>query len=230
MEKLRIQVNEYNREEADGLLREIKELVPLDEIVNQQALLKEETLSKWDRGEITDKEYCEQMKRALELTLPFEAFLRPGEKYLTHSEQTCIQNMMVRMDKESEEYKICLQRLEELYQAYPGNELLESVSGMYEFIMLFVRSKLGNRGEYDRADEYDEIIVPECLRQHRLASISSGLYDRVWNYKQRKLHNIPTIRELDAREELTKCIQLSDLGRKEHKKQFYEKKLAEEIG
>lgn len=229
MDKLRIQVNEYNRKEADELLQQIKQMISMDEIANQQVIMNEEALSEWDKGVITNDEYCERMKKALELTLPYEAFMRPGEKYLTHSEQTCVQNMMLGMDVDSEEYKICLQRLEEMYQAYPENELQEGVSSMYEFLMLFVGSKLGNRGEYDRADKYNQIIVPECLRLHRLASIPSGLYDRLWNHKQRKLQGIPVLRELDAKAELTRCIRLSELGRKGRKKRFYEKKLAEEI-
>ena len=61
----------------------------------------------------------------------------------------------------------------------------------YEYIMKYVGSEQGNLGEYDRADKYGGIIVRECLRTRRLHSISFVLYDRWWNYLERKRSSIP---------------------------------------
>ena len=160
----------------------------------------------------------------LELTLPYKAFLAPGEKYLTHEEQSCIRNMMVGMDKEGEEFRICLQRFEEIYQSVIDREELENVDGMYEFVMIYVRSQWGNRGEYDKADKHSLNIIEGCLRNRRLWALHDSLYDRWWNHAERRKRGIPTDIVLDDERELNQCIRLGELA-KSHIVSFYQKKL-----
>ena len=99
------------------------------------------------------------MREALELTLPLEAFLSEGKKYLTNMEQTCIQNLMQGMDRDSREFRICVGRVEEMYQPLIEEGLQEAVSGMYEHVMGFIGSEWGDKGEYDREDMYSGIIM-----------------------------------------------------------------------
>lgn len=47
-----------------------------------------------DHTRTSNEEYLRQMRETLELTLPFNAFLKEGEKYLTYEEQLCILNRM----------------------------------------------------------------------------------------------------------------------------------------
>lgn len=177
------------------------------------------------RGEITGEEYCRQMRAVLELTLPFDVFLQEGEKYLTHEEQACIQNMMQVMDRDSREFKICVERFEEMYRPVAEGELLGTMSGIYGLIMGYVESELGNQGKLDKADWYNEVMVREELRSRRLASLATRLYDRWWNYAERKRNGVITDRILDEEEELTKCILFSKLGRRTMYTSFFEKKL-----
>lgn len=90
---------------------------------------------------------------ALTLTMPYSVFLNEGQKYLTISEQSCIQNLMLAMDEESPEFMTCLRHLEEIYQPYEEAEILDAVSGRYEYIIGYARSTWGNLGQYDKSDE-----------------------------------------------------------------------------
>ena len=225
MEKLRYDRNEHRTEDAEQLLSGIKRLVTTKIRCNEQALMRKEINLKKDRGEITGEEYYRQMRIALELTLPFAAFLREGEKYLTYEEQACIQNMMQEMDRHSSEFQICMTRFKEIYHSVTEGELLETVGGMYGFIMGYVASELGNCGELDQADWYSEILIKEELRSRRLASLAAGLYDRWWNYTERKRKGISSGRTLDGEKELTKCILLSNLARQKYYESFYQDKL-----
>ena len=101
--------------------------------------------------------------------------------------------------------------------------MYEAAAGMYEFIMSFVGNEWGNCGNYDEADRYSGIILRNCLRLRRLEMLPLALYDRWWNFEERKKRKISDNKELDAVEELTKCVLASKLAK--GYSQFYQKKL-----
>lgn len=230
MEKLRTCINDRRTEEAETLLGRIKKMISMEIPCNRQVLMRMEVILKKKRGELNEEEYFRQLRMALELTLPYEAFLKEGEKYLTYEEQCCVQNMMQVMDKSSEEYLTCMKRFEEIYQPYENNLLIATVSSMYEFIMESVGSEWGNLGDYDRADKYNRIIVIECLRFRRLHSTAAGLYDRWWNYAERKRRGVPVEKILNGKEELTRCLVFSILDKQIYYEPFYRKKLEQVLG
>lgn len=225
MEMLRHYENERQTEKAGILLSGIKKLVTTEIRCNQQALIRKDMNLRKGWGEITGEGYYKQIRAALELTLPFDAFLREGEKYLTREEQACIQNMMQVMDRESSEFRLCMKRFEEMYRPVAEGELLGTVSGIYGFIMGYIASELGNCGELEQADWYNETLFIEELRSRRMSSLDASLYERWWNDTERKRRGILTNRTLGEEEELTKCILFSNLSRRILHKTFFEKKL-----
>ncbi len=82
---------------AEKALERIKQLVSMKITCNRQAVLRKEVLLRQEKKELNREECYRRLRDALELTLPYEKFLEPGEKYLTHEEQSCIRNMMVDM-------------------------------------------------------------------------------------------------------------------------------------
>lgn len=228
MKQLRSYGNERDTEKEEMVLSRIKKMVSTEIRCNRQAVMRKELNLLKDQGEIGRKEYYRQMQTALELTLPFEAFLHDGDKYMTHEEQACIQNMMQEMDRESNEFMLSIKRFEAIYHPVAEGELLGTVSGIYGLIMGYIGSELGNRGELDKSDWYNETMVREELRSRRLALISVGLYNRWWNYTERKRKNIPCCRLLNGEEELTKCIVLSRLVQQKFYESVYQKKLEHE--
>lgn len=118
MANLRMQSNEKNWDKAAQLHDELQKLAPAGIVFNRQALRNKEILIRWKKKEISNEEYVRQMRETLELTLPFNAFLKEGEKYLTYEEQRCILNMMEGMDPGGPEYDICMQHFTKISQAY----------------------------------------------------------------------------------------------------------------
>lgn len=226
MERLRESSNKHLWEESEQLLKEVKKLVSTEIKSNRQALMRKELQIRWGKKNIERGEYLRQMCAVLELTLPYEAFLQEGEKYLTYEEQLCIQNMMQAMDLDDDELLICMSRFDEIYRPYISEELLGVVMGMYEVVMGYTRSLWGNMGEYDKADWHSRNIIEGCLRFRRLWMLDDSLYDRWWNYTERNKKGIPTDKILDDAEELTKCLVLSRLA-KSGDEAFYMKKLKE---
>lgn len=228
MAKQRRYINNHDTEKADAILEQIKSLISVDIRCNRQVLMQQEANLQRQRGEIDNETYCRKMRATLELTLPFNAFLREGEKYLTHQEQMCIQNMMQGMDKEGGEFWTCMERFQEMYRPAAESELLETMNGIYGFVMRYVQSELGNHGEYDQSDRYVDTMLAEELHSYRLPSIARCLYARWWNFTQRKQRGIPTSRELDAETELSNCIQLSRLSKLTSDESFFMGKLRHE--
>ena len=225
MEKIRDLGNDDQLEETEKLLNKLKKIVFIDIPINRQAVMRKEILIQRKKKALTNKEYYRQMKKALELTLPYEYFIKEGDKYLTNEEQSFIQNMMKVMKEDSEEMSICIRHLEKIYQFYIDNEIQETVFGMYEFIMCQIGSIWGNLGEHDKADEYNRQIIEGCLRFRRLKALQDGLYDRWWNYSERKKKGIDVEKELNDEEELTACLLISRLCKLKYSEKFYRKKL-----
>ena len=83
---------------SEILREEIKELISMDIPSNQQVMLRNETISKYDTGKITREEYIKQMKCALECTVPYKKIMESDEWYLTNEEIGCLQNIALEMD------------------------------------------------------------------------------------------------------------------------------------
>ena len=224
MEKVREDINKDQLTKAEYSLNRVKQLVSLDIVCNRQAVMRREILLSWAKKEIDRAEYNRKLLETLELTMPYEKFLQPGEKYLTYEEQSCIRNMMVGMDERSDEFAICIQRFEEIYQPIIDRGELENVESMYEFIMGYVRSHWGNSGDFDKTDKYNMILIEGYLRFGRAWYLHDVFYDRWWNHAERKKKGIPTNKNLNDEEELNKCILLGELVQSKDTS-FYQNKL-----
>ena len=210
---------------VDELLWQIKKMVNLSIPHNRQTLMQYEVLSLWNQRLLTNEDYCQKMREVLEITLPFEAFLKEGEKYLTYEEQVCIQNMMLAMEKTRKEYQICMERFGEMYKPYINEELQETVAGAYEMVMGTVRSDWGDKGEYVRPDLYNEYIIEGCLRFKRMAALPDSLYGRWQSYVKQKKKGVLTDRNMEGRVELERCIILSQICKQTERVQRYQEKL-----
>ncbi len=225
MEKMWERENNQQWEEAENILKQLKTQVSMDIPGNRQALTRRNVLFHWKKGVLGNDEYCRLMREILELTLPFKAFLIEGEKYLTYEEQICIQNMLLGMDRDREEYKICIERFEQIYCSIIGNELQATFAEILEYIVSYIGSELGYRGEYDKSDQYSANIIQNCLRLRRVRAISENLYNRWRNYAERERKGVPANRALSNEEELNKCILLSRLCKCINNEIFYSRKL-----
>lgn len=107
------------------------------------------------------------------------------------------------------------------------NEKIETMIGVFEFIMSYIGSELGNRGDFDAADEYSRFIAEENLRERRFRFLSEALYDRWWNDAERHKRGVLAKAKLDNERELAQCIVLSQIEKNVHDEKFYKKRLQE---
>lgn len=225
MKKARYCIRSRNAEQACRLLEQLRKRISLEIPSNRQEWLRCHAIAEAHMGTITQKQCVERIKKALSCTLPYEIAIKPGAKYFTNKEISCLHNMVCwtkEMDAEKER-QIAL--LAERYEACEKDNIIFCFINMYEMVMDSVASELGDIGEYDRSDEISLKIITECLYQRRSFGVHSGIYNLMWNNGQRQKEGIPARRRSDPKEDLRHCLVLSIIGKESHSEKFYRKKL-----
>ena len=225
MSRVRIQMRNRDNEQATQSLEKLRGQISMEDPSNRQAWMRFQAVNEVHKGTITGEECVERVREALECTLPWEAAVRPGEKYLTNEEISCILNMTCRKKGMEEKKKRQIATLEEQYRAYEREKLIFCFISMYEIVMGGLASELGNMGEYDRSDAISWTIIRECLYQRRTFGVHGGIYNIMWNNEQRQKEGIPIRQQRNLEKDLIHCIIFSELGIERYDEQFYRKKL-----
>ena len=208
---------------SEILREEIKELISMDIPSNQQVMLRNETISKYDTGKITREEYIKQMKCALECTVPYKKIMESDEWYLTNEEIGCLQNMALEMDWTFPEMQECVEILISVCEKpkYPENYLR-----MYQFIMSAVSSFLGDRGDYDESTFIKRKIFRLLLINRKGGGLHEPIYGILWNNEQKeKKLSLNLFDKIESKKELQKCIQISSLYKNTRRERDYKEKL-----
>lgn len=220
------QVNDRKFERGEQLLEQIKSLISLEIPENAQALRRAEIISGFYKKSLSKKDYVEQLKEAIEYTIPYDVAMKLKEKYLTNNEISCIQNMITKMDWFHLELKECI---EMLYDLFENQKQIENCLNMYEFVMTVVSSQLGNTKEYDISDKINIKILSNALLNRRIRASYSAMYNIAWNNAQREKEKHPNQEGVDIKSMLTKCIYLCEISGDLHRIPFYKEKLEKGI-
>ena len=205
------QANCGNYENVGNLINEIKKLISMSNASNVQSLMRDECLNNYRQGKYSKKEYFSKLKEVLGYTIPYESIIASDKMYLTNVEIGCIQNIIFEADWSFAEMQECIDVLTNTYDSlkFPAN-----YARMYEYIMLTVSSKLGNRGEYEQSNRIMKSIMKISLKNRRLKAIDNLVYGILWNEKH----------VLENRD-LIKCIGLCDLSKTIIYRKIYEEKM-----
>ena len=148
------------------------------------------------------EEHIKKLKEVLGYTIPYESVLVSKEKYLTNVEIGCIQNIVAKGNWIFEEVQECVDVLISYYNnlSFPAY-----YTRMYEFVMLTVACKLGDKREHAYSNQFMKNILKLSLMNRRIKAIDSVVYEILWNEKQ--IEGGVYEQEL-GNEELLKCNQM----------------------
>lgn len=220
--ELKAQKMNGDYEKMKELIMRLKEIIPMEIPSNRQAIVRNEIICQYNENEISRAEFVSKMVDALEITVPYKAAIRKGEKYLTNEELSCIQNIMVKADNSFCEFQECEQTLLEM--CYKMKYPLSYIR-VYEFVLVFVSGRLGNIKEYEKSDEMEKKIIDLSLKAKRIKAIHGALYGLLWNSMQRKDENKHILTQKDITDELVKCINMSTLCKNTVREKKYKDKL-----
>ena len=222
--ELKEQMYKRNCENVEQLLQQVKEKVSLEIPENKQALKRAEITNEFYKKNLTEEQYVNQLKKAIEYTIPYKVAITLGEKCLTNNEISCLQNIISQTKGNSLELKECI---DVLYDLYENQKQIENCLNMYEFVMKVVSSHLGNQKEYDISDEIDKKILLNTLINRRLRVIHFMVYGLFWNQEQRKKEQHPIEMGVDKKQVLINCIHLCEMCANLRQISFYKRKLEE---
>lgn len=200
---------DYNKVEV--LLKELEHYISFENPINKQYKERMETRIKSGRGMMSKEESAKCFRKILEDTIPYEAVLKEGDKYLTNVEMQCLLNiaMCIGKSKENKAFDILLELCRQLKV---DEGILEHIAA-WETIMTNVANMYGNSGEYDKSDIISIKTMKECVHCYRMRLLDMHLYISVWNYRERKKKNIPLPQGYQVDVYLKKCITLCQINK-----------------
>lgn len=205
------------------LLSRIRERISLEIPENRQYIMELEASLDWVENKISTKEFAEIEEKALQFTLNTNKILRVEEMYLTEMELLCIYKKIQALN--STERKKCIHYLVNFFELYEKKCGLADCISMYEFVMVYVASELGNMAEFQIATDIEKKILKESLACKRIWVIDNILYNILWNEKELQLKLRVTEKKEKMTDGIKQCIILSHFCKQSFHEKFYYDKL-----
>lgn len=217
-EELRRQVNNRNYEQVESLFEEIEKLISMKNASNAQSVIRNMYINNYNQGKYSNTEHIDKIKEILSYTIPYEAVMNAKEKYLTNTEIECIQSIVAKIDWSFSEMQECVDILTSLYDYL---KIPAYYARMYEFVMLTIASKLGDKEKYRESNLILKNICSMSLINRRMRALDRVIYGLLWNKEQEGNKVVLKYNELE------KCINLCKLTRKKNSQVFYENKITQ---
>lgn len=198
------------------LLSQIEHKISLEIPENRQYIIDLKASLDWREGKISKEEFVTKEEEALQCTLNVKDLIYRKETYLTEMEMSCIRKKIHGLcGSERREYIDFLLRL---FETFEKKYTLSDCIVMYEYVMVFVASELGNVGEYQLALELDKKVLKEDLRCKRIWIMSNILYDVSWTQLEQGTEN----GQVPSKEKMTECLKQCIMLSHFCKQTFYE--------
>lgn len=221
--ELAIYRNNHDVEKIKSLLRQIKERISAKIPENRQYFMELEASLDWMEGKIAKEELAAREEKALQCTLNIKSLFHAKEIYLTEMEMVCIRQMVQGLrDLEKRKYIDLIMRF---FESFEKRYAMSDYVIMYEYVMMYVASELGNMGEWKLAIEINKKVMRMSLMCRRVWEIGNNLYDILWNEKEQKIKNGQVINKEKMTERLKQCVRLSHFCRQSFGEHFFLEKM-----
>lgn len=219
-----VYANKRDYEKVDVLLAELEQYISLDNPINRQYMEWMEIRIKSCREKMPKEEAIQCFRKVLEDTIPYEAVLKNGEKYLTNVEMQCLLNIAMCIGKAigNEVLDILLELCNQLKE---DEGILEHIAA-WEAIMINVANIYGNSGAYEKSDIVNLKTMKESIHCYRMRLLDMHLYISVWNYRERQKKNIPLAQGYQLDVYLKKCIALCQINKNKEREIVVNRQLA----
>lgn len=215
--------NNWDYVKCRKLLSIMQEKISREIPQNQQYLMELEATLDWMENKISYEEYAEKEGKALQCTLDLKKWKNFDKIYLTEMEVSCIRNRIHGLDEvEKREY---INFLLQFFAMYEKDDILSDCIAMYEYVIRYVASELGNMGEYQAAIELDKKVLREDCICRRVWLVGFLLYDILWNEMEQGKENGCPVDKEKMTDSLNQCRLLSHFCKQTFYEKFYDDKL-----
>lgn len=207
--------NGKNIEELRNNLNKLKDRMNLEVLSNRQCWERALYNLKRENDEISDEEYCDNIRRLLNLTVGDIDEIDSKCVCFTDSEKMLLQNLALRYSGPKKHYLDLI--VSELTDDGGDIKLLMHYR-INAFLFCFYASELGNEKLYEESDAISDRVLHTGLRISSLGYIGDCIYNKYWNAKQFGPEN---------KKALAQCIALSRYAYDKRDEDFYASKLME---
>ncbi len=211
--------NNYDIEKWEPCMMELKQRLSMDIPQNKQFVMHSTCMMRFVNKELEKEKLVEKIIEAIEYTIPISCILKPGEKFLSQEEITCIRNIGIFAHTEKENPYI--QAIREICEQEEKKSEWGICMRKYEYLMTSVISYLGNIGEYDTSNELSMKLMEKSLRHRRTGVLAEMLYNNLWNENQREKGQL--MQSIRGKEVLGKCMALGKFNKNEKMIRFLER-------
>ena len=211
-------VNDVNVDRGLEIVSLLEKRINMCIPYNKQELERTKTFLLYNGKRIQLEEFIIGIRRALGYTIQLILLNGNKKKYLTVEEIICVQDLA--FAEKLNETNACRKIIDDICEkAMKSKEIRENIS-LLELLMARLASKLGDEGKYNESNAISDRIMKECLIHHRMADLSSSIYNKSWNMEQEKTCDTWLIRK-----NLYKCVVLSHIIKKYNAEAFFREKL-----
>lgn len=210
--------NDTDIEKSLGYIQGLKESLSMEMSFNKQAIARYESINLYKKGKISKTEYLNNVKAALENTIPLSVLCSDKKKYLTIEELECI--YLLAFESKAEVAKFSLKIVEDICRDALKRGIGFERLALLELLIERFASKVGDEGDYEKSNEMTDALLKECLMHYRMKDLANPLYNKIWNYQQSKGRERSYIIH-----SLSRCILLCRINKKYNTVAFFQNKL-----
>lgn len=212
---------DFNR--CRELTKQIQEKLSLKIPENMQYMIELKASLDWMENKITREEFVAREEEALQCTLKIKKLFGVDDIYLTELEILCIYKKMQGL--EGQEKRKCIDFLLSFFGQYEKEYGLAECMPIFELVIWYIASELGNMGEYQLAADLDKKNLEEVLKYKRIWIVDDILYNILWNEMKQQRKDGRLMSKEKMTEKLKQCILLSHLYKQTFHEKFYCSKL-----
>lgn len=220
-EDIRFAINSFRFDDVERLIPKLREMLP-EHPINTRVLVRQASVNKWKIGEITAEQFIEKLKKTLETTVKIEDILKMGKDiFLADGELVMVYLISTAYKKigKLDEANTYIKAIWEYCTDMEKRGLADGRMGIYETVMTYVTSLLGDMGKYDESNDISYRLIGICLKTKRSAMLHHIIYNVAWNNNERGMQGF------DYNKELHRCIYLSQITNDVNNEVFYTKKI-----
>lgn len=204
-------------------LEELGQYASMENPINRQYKERIEVNLKLRQGLISKEDAITQLEKILAYTIPPQAAIKEGEKYLTNVEIQCLLDIAINIGK-SQMNQFYDALIELCNQLEKDDGITEHIA-VWEMLADAIACLYGNLGEYDKSNEIALKSMRECIYCYRMSRLAVCLYNNVWNYERQNKKDISGLQGYDIEKGLIICGTLCQICKNSTREMIIKKKL-----
>lgn len=219
--KFRTALIEHNTLLQESYIKDLEIIVDDRLPQNRQVMIRNRMFYNKQRGNITYKDYCNEIERAIACTIDFNNIIDFEGGYVTECEIECIYAYACEALKNDD--IINVGRFKNFFERIiaDNNPIRKPFEAL---ITRWLSAVYAEEKDYKKSDYYAEISAWQELKCHRIRVAYQSIYDMAWNGIQRQESEAANSRYCKT---LHQCRCISKLYNDEKAAAFFEKKLVQ---